>query len=82
MTKADSEKSFLNSHVKYQVNKRKCLYHPLLECPTPDEPCIFTRQDWPCAMLFHSHGSGELRMVNVKRFVNKSFQKSPCFGVP
>jgi hypothetical protein len=45
MTKVYGEKSFLNSHVKDQVNKRKCLYHPALECPTPNEPCIFTRQD-------------------------------------
>ncbi len=22
--------------------KRKCLYHPAMDCPTPDETCIFT----------------------------------------
>jgi hypothetical protein len=25
------------------VKKRKCLHHPAMECPSPSEPCIFTR---------------------------------------
>jgi hypothetical protein len=27
--------------VKKPSKKRKCLYHPAMECPTPDETCIF-----------------------------------------
>jgi len=23
------------------AKKRKCLYHPAMDCPTPDETCIF-----------------------------------------
>jgi hypothetical protein len=23
------------------AKKRKCLYHPAMDCPTPNEPCIF-----------------------------------------
>jgi hypothetical protein len=23
--------------------RRKCLDHPAMECPTPNEPCIFTK---------------------------------------
>jgi hypothetical protein len=23
------------------TKKRKCLYHPAMDCPTPDETCIF-----------------------------------------
>jgi hypothetical protein len=56
MTKADGEKSFLDGPGKGQVKKRKCLYHPALQCPTPNEPlssqgksdvapCCFTRTD-------------------------------------
>lgn len=29
------------NNAKY-ARKKKCLYHPAMECPTPDEPCIFT----------------------------------------
>jgi hypothetical protein len=24
--------------------RRKCLYHPAMECPTPNDPCIFGRR--------------------------------------
>jgi len=34
-----STKNDANS-VKH-ARKRKCLYHPAMECPTPDKPCIF-----------------------------------------
>lgn len=23
------------------TRKRKCLFHPAMDCPTPNEPCIF-----------------------------------------
>jgi len=29
------------------MRRRKCLHHPAMECPTPDEPCIFTRTEKP-----------------------------------
>jgi len=28
-----------------ETRKRKCLHHPAMECPTPDDPCIFTKTD-------------------------------------
>jgi hypothetical protein len=30
-----------------KVKKRKCLNHPAMECPSPNEPCIFTKTDKP-----------------------------------
>jgi hypothetical protein len=24
--------------------KKKCTYHPAMECPTPDQPCISARK--------------------------------------
>jgi hypothetical protein len=29
------------------MGRRKCLHHPAMKCPTPDEPCIFTRTEKP-----------------------------------
>jgi len=23
------------------IRKRRCLFHPAMDCPTPNEPCIF-----------------------------------------
>jgi hypothetical protein len=30
-----------------KVKKRKHMDHPAMECPTPDEPCVFTKTDKP-----------------------------------
>jgi hypothetical protein len=27
--------------VKKSPKRRKCLYHPAMDCPNPDETCIF-----------------------------------------
>ncbi len=31
--------------IKDKRKKRKCLNHPAMECPTPNEPCVFTKTD-------------------------------------
>ncbi|MCJ7718637.1 hypothetical protein MUO69_01760 [Candidatus Bathyarchaeota archaeon] len=30
---------------KTRTKRRKCLHHPAMECPTPDQQCIFSRME-------------------------------------
>ncbi|HVP27055.1 MAG TPA: hypothetical protein VMT26_05250 [Candidatus Bathyarchaeia archaeon] len=35
----------MNNADESKQKKRKCLYHPAMECPTPNEPCVFTKEN-------------------------------------
>ena len=43
MNKVESKGRNPPRQVENNGKKRKCLYHPAMQCPTPEEPCIFTR---------------------------------------
>lgn len=34
----------MNHANESKLKKRKCLNHPAMECPTPNEPCVFTKK--------------------------------------
>jgi hypothetical protein len=37
------ERSRMSATDSDKRKKGKCLNHPAMECPTPNEPCIFTK---------------------------------------
>jgi hypothetical protein len=40
--KAADRKHNTPFEAKHENSKKKeCIYHPAMECPTPDQPCIF-----------------------------------------
>jgi hypothetical protein len=43
--KAADRKHNTPFETKHENSKKKeCIYHPAMECPTPDQPCIFARK--------------------------------------